>query len=53
MVPFRNYAKVGGGGLACGRDDPNFGISFGPDALVISLQSGRERLSFEQTGTLL
>lgn len=30
--------KVGGGGLACASDDPNYGISFGPDGLVIPLQ---------------
>jgi hypothetical protein len=28
---------VGGGGLACAKDDPGFGISFGPDGLVIPL----------------
>ena len=32
--------KVAGGGLACTRDDPSFGISFGPDGLVIGLQPG-------------
>ncbi|MGK3736428.1 MAG: hypothetical protein ACI90V_003270 [Bacillariaceae sp.] len=36
---FHKLRKVGGGGLACARDDPDFGISFGPDSLVISLQS--------------
>ena len=41
---FQKLQKVGGGGLACGNDDPRYGISFGPDALVISfLGEGRER----------
>ena len=39
---FQKLRKVGGGGLACARDDPDFGISFGPDSLVISLQSSND-----------
>jgi TLD len=48
--PYQKLHKVGGGGLACARDDPNYGISFGPDALVIGLQPGRERLSASKLG---
>ena len=47
---FQKPQKVGGGGLACGRDDPTFGISFGPDALVIGLQPGRERSASSKLG---
>jgi len=42
--------KVGGGGLACSRDDPWFGISFGPDALVISLQPMNAKLATSKLG---
>uniref|UniRef100_A0A7S2UA73 TLDc domain-containing protein n=1 Tax=Attheya septentrionalis TaxID=420275 RepID=A0A7S2UA73_9STRA len=37
--------KVGGGGLACARDDAEYGISFGPDGLVIPLQPGKLDIS--------
>lgn len=47
---FQKLRKVGGGGLACGSDEPNFGISFGPDALVIGLQPGREQLASSKLG---
>ena len=47
---FQKLQKVGGGGLACARDDPDFGISFGPDGLVIALQPGRERLAQSKLG---
>jgi hypothetical protein len=47
---FQKLQKVGGGGLACARDDPNFGISFGPDGLVIGLQPGRERIAQSKLG---
>jgi hypothetical protein len=47
---FQKLQKVGGGGLACAKDDPDFGISFGPDGLVISLQKGRERLAQSKLG---
>lgn len=47
---FQKLQKVGGGGLACARDDPGFGISFGPDALVIGLQPGREKLAQSKLG---
>lgn len=47
---FQKLQKVGGGGLACARDDPDFGISFGPDGLVIPLQPGRERLAHSKLG---
>jgi len=36
---WQKLVKVGGGGLACATDDPNAGISFGPDGLVIPLRS--------------
>ena len=38
-ILFQKLRKVGGGGLACANDNPNAGISFGPDALVIPMQS--------------
>ena len=47
---FQKLRKVGGGGLACARDDPGYGISFGPDALVIGLQAGREKLAASKLG---
>mmetsp|Transcript_10247 Transcript_10247/g.21575 ORF Transcript_10247/g.21575 Transcript_10247/m.21575 type:complete len:279 (-) Transcript_10247:292-1128(-) len=47
---FQKLRKVGGGGLACANDDPNYGISFGPDALVIGLQSGREKYAQSKLG---
>ena len=47
---FQKLQKVGGGGLACARDDPDFGISLGPDGLVIGLQPGRERLAQSKLG---
>ena len=47
---FQKLQKVGGGGLACAQDEPNFGISFGPDGLVIGLQPGRERLAQSKLG---
>ena len=36
--------------MACAQDEPNFGISFGPDGLVIGLQPGRERLAQSKLG---
>ena len=47
---FQKLKKVGGGGLACARDDPDYGISLGPDALVIPLQEGRERMASSKLG---
>eukprot|EP00531_Pseudo-nitzschia_arenysensis_P005285 CAMPEP_0116123382 /NCGR_PEP_ID=MMETSP0329-20121206/4720_1 /TAXON_ID=697910 /ORGANISM="Pseudo-nitzschia arenysensis, Strain B593" /LENGTH=270 /DNA_ID=CAMNT_0003617297 /DNA_START=33 /DNA_END=845 /DNA_ORIENTATION=- len=47
---FQKLQKVGGGGLACARDDPGYGISFGPDGLVIGLQAGREKLAASKLG---
>jgi len=47
---FQKLKKVGGGGLACSRDDPDFGISFGPDGLVIGLQPGRQRTATSKLG---
>jgi hypothetical protein len=48
---FQKLRKVGGGGLACARDDPAFGISFGPDGLVIGLQPSSERTARSKLGT--
>lgn len=48
---FQKIRKVGGGGLACTNDNPSFGISFGPDGLVIGLQPGRERWAQSKLGT--
>jgi hypothetical protein len=36
---WQKLVKVGGGGLACATDNPNEGIYFGPDGLVIPLRS--------------
>lgn len=47
---FQKLRKVGGGGLACARDDPDYGASFGPDGLVIGLQPGREQLAQSKLG---
>jgi hypothetical protein len=47
---FQKLQKVGGGGLACASDEPNVGIRFGPDGLVIGLQQGRERLAQSKLG---
>lgn len=47
----RKLQKVGGGGLACARDEFDFGISFGPDGLVIGLQPGREKVAQSKLGT--
>jgi len=47
---FQKLQKVGGGGLACARDDVDYGISFGPDGLVIGLQPGRERIAQSKLG---
>ena len=47
---FQKLKKVGGGGLACARDDPEFGIAFGPDALVIGLQPGKENVAVSKLG---
>ena len=41
VVLFQKLRKIGGGGLACAADDPNFGISMGPDGLVINLQQSQ------------
>ena len=48
---FQKLKKVGGGGLACSRDDPDFGISLGPDGLVIGLQPGRQKVAASKLGT--
>jgi TLD len=47
---FQKLKKVGGGGLACSRDDPGFGISLGPDGLVIGLQPGRQKTATSKLG---
>jgi hypothetical protein len=49
---FQKLQKVGGGGLACARDDRDYGISFGPDGLVIPLllNSDRARLASSKLG---
>lgn len=40
---FQKLRKIGGGGLACARDDPDTGIWLGADGLVIPLEGGRGR----------
>lgn len=47
---FQKLQKVGGGGLACARDDPEYGISLGPDGLLIGLQPGREKFASSKLG---
>lgn len=47
---FQKLQKVGGGGLACARDDPDYGISFGPDGLVIPLPSENVRNASSKLG---
>ncbi len=47
---FQKLQKCGGGGLACANDDPNYGISFGPDALVIPLQAQRPTFATSKLG---
>eukprot|EP00546_Thalassionema_frauenfeldii_P014137 CAMPEP_0178910008 /NCGR_PEP_ID=MMETSP0786-20121207/8855_1 /TAXON_ID=186022 /ORGANISM="Thalassionema frauenfeldii, Strain CCMP 1798" /LENGTH=270 /DNA_ID=CAMNT_0020582205 /DNA_START=118 /DNA_END=930 /DNA_ORIENTATION=+ len=54
ILNFQKLQKVGGGGLACSNDSPDYGISFGPDALVIPLQTAskeaKESLPKQQRG---
>lgn len=38
---WQKLRKVGGGGLACAKDDPDTGIILGADGLVIPLQASR------------
>jgi len=47
---FQKLRKVGGGGLACAFDDPNKGIYFGPDALVISLEDNNPEFAQSKLG---
>ena len=47
---FQKLRKVGGGGLACAKDDFDFGIAFGPDALLFPLQPGKERVATSKLG---
>jgi hypothetical protein len=47
---FQKLQKVGGAKLACARDDPDFGISFGTDDLIIGLQPQQERLAQSKLG---
>lgn len=37
-ITYQKLQKVGGGGLACAKDDPNTGIWFGADGLIIPLE---------------
>jgi len=43
--------KVGGGGLACAKDDPDTGIWLGADGLVIPLASGDPKEAQSKLGT--
>jgi hypothetical protein len=47
---FQKLQKLADGKLSCARDDPDFGISFGINDLVIGLQSGNERLATSMLG---
>ena len=49
-IVFQKLQKCGGGGLACANDEPNYGISFGPDALVIPLQGQQPRFASSKLG---
>lgn len=49
-VVFQKLRKVGGGGLACSFDEPNYGIAFGPDALVINLQQPNPQVAKSKLG---
>lgn len=49
---FQKVRKVGGGGLACAKDDPDTGIWLGADGLVIPLQNGgQSKLAQSKLGT--
>mmetsp|Transcript_37703 Transcript_37703/g.55254 ORF Transcript_37703/g.55254 Transcript_37703/m.55254 type:complete len:246 (-) Transcript_37703:155-892(-) len=48
---YQKLQKVGGGGLAISKDDPNYGIAFGPDGLVISFVQENKRLATSKLGT--
>ncbi|KAL3941104.1 MAG: hypothetical protein SGBAC_004486 [Bacillariaceae sp.] len=49
---WQKLQKIGGGGLACAKDDPGYGISFGPDGLVIPLlEDGSNRMAQSKLGT--
>lgn len=48
---WQKLQKVGGGGLACASDDPSFGISFGPDGLVIPFLDENNRVAKSKLGT--
>lgn len=48
---WQKLQKVGGGGLALARDDPGYGISFGPDGLVIPLLDDSNRFAQSKLGT--
>lgn len=44
--------KVGGGGLACARDDVDYGIALGADGLVIGLEPGAfQKTAYSKLGT--
>jgi len=43
--------KVGGGGLACAKDDPDTGIWIGADGLIIPLSPGKEKNAQSKLGT--
>ncbi|CAJ1949374.1 unnamed protein product [Cylindrotheca closterium] len=48
---WQKLQKVGGGGLACAKDDPDCGVWFGPDALVIPLlDDGSNRIAQSKLG---
>jgi len=41
---FQKLRKIGGGEMAFANDDPNFGIAFGPDGLIIALPTLRDEV---------
>jgi hypothetical protein len=41
-IGFQKLRKVGGGGLACAKDDPDTGIWLGADGLVVPLEQGAQ-----------
>lgn len=48
---FQKLRKVGGGGLACAKDDPNTGIWLGADGLIIPFNEGKARTATSKLGT--
>jgi len=48
---FQKLRKVGGGGMACANDNPDFGIAFGPDGFLLPLGRDDSRCATSKLGT--